>query len=155
MTDERPATPIEDVENQFAILFANSRRMLNRFAATVHPDLHPSGMFLMRMLEKRGPLRPSVIAEHLDVDRSAVSRLIAFVERLGLVTRIADPQDKRAYTVELTDEGRSRLGKLSVEQTGPLRILLKDWPRDDIETFARLLTRLNDDMTTWTRETRP
>jgi DNA-binding MarR family transcriptional regulator len=148
MTDERPTSPIEDVETQFAVLFATSRRMLNRTAATVHPDLHPSGMFLMRMLEKRGPLRPSVIAEHLDVDRSAVSRLIAFVERLGLVTRIADPQDKRAYTVELTDDGRSRLGTLSVEQTGPLRILLRDWPQDDIETFARLLARLNEGLST-------
>ena len=146
MTEDQQTSPIEDVETQFAILFANSRRMLHESARTVHPELHSSGLFLLRMLENRGPLRPSAIAERLEVDRSAVSRLVSFTERLGLVTRLPDPQDKRAFTGALTNEERERFGRLSAEQTGPLRTLLRDWSQDDLETFPRLLARLNDSM---------
>jgi DNA-binding MarR family transcriptional regulator len=137
--------PIQDVENQIAILFSNGRRVVDKATKAVHPDLQPSGLFLLRMLAKRGPLRPSVIADRLEVDRSAVSRLISSVESLGLVTRLADPLDKRAYTVALTGEGQGRLDTTSAGPDGPLRRLLVKWEPEDIANLSRLLARLNDD----------
>jgi DNA-binding MarR family transcriptional regulator len=143
--DDSPADPIHDVETEIATLFANGRRITQKAARTVHPDLHPSGLYLIRMLQKQGPSRPSVIAEYFEVDRSAISRLITSLESLGLIERQADPADKRAQMLALTAEGISRLGHLASSMDSPLRARLKDWAPEDLVTLARLLARLNED----------
>jgi DNA-binding MarR family transcriptional regulator len=119
--------------------------MVQRAAKTVHPQLQPAGLHLLRMLERCGPVRPSEAAERLDVDRSAISRLITSLDALGLIQRTDDPHDKRAYMLALTDEGRSRLSRLASSEDGPLRLILRQWEPEDIESFARLLARLNSD----------
>lgn len=140
--------PIQDAENQITVLFANGRRMTQRAARLVHPELQASGLHVMRILQKRGPLRPSAIAGYLEIDRSAVSRIINPLDAHGLVERVTDPEDRRAFTVSLTEEGATRLGVLSTEPTGPLRAVLSSWDPDDVATLARLLARLNDDAAT-------
>jgi len=48
----------------------------------------------------------SALARELGVDRAAVSRLIAGLEGLGLVSRVSDDRDGRRRPVVLTAEGR-------------------------------------------------
>lgn len=138
--NESPDNPIGDVEAQLSILFSNGRRMIRRAARVVHPDLQPSGLYILQILDRRGPLRPSVVAECLEVDRSAISRLIASVEALGLIERLPDPDDRRAYRIALTDEGKAGLGRLS----WPLKDTLQDWAPDELRMLGRLLRKLND-----------
>lgn len=139
---------IQDVETQMSVLFANGRRLTQRAARMVHPELQTSGLYVMRMLQKHGPLRPSAIAENLEIDRSAVSRIISPLDGLGLVERVTDPGDRRAFIISLTEEGRARLANLSAEPNGPLRSMLAGWNPDDVAALARLLTRLNEETVT-------
>jgi DNA-binding MarR family transcriptional regulator len=131
---------VHDVEAQIAMLFSNGRRIVRQAAHTVHPDLQPMGLYMLRRLLREGPARPSAIAEFLEVDRSAISRLITSVEALGLIERRSDPADKRAYELALTQEGEARLALL----TWPLRGVLDGWEEEDLKEFARLLSRLNE-----------
>lgn len=138
--DEFPDSPIGDVEAQLSILFSNGRRMIRQAARVVHPDLQPSGLYILQILDRRGALRPSTVAECLEVDRSAISRLIASVETLGLIERLPDPDDRRAYRIALTEVGRAGLGRLS----WPLEDVLRDWAPDELRMLGRLLEKLND-----------
>jgi DNA-binding MarR family transcriptional regulator len=65
-------------------------------------------------LEDFGPLSQQQIADGLDADKSQVVRLIDQLERRGLVTRAADPTDRRRHRIALTPTGH----KL-VEQATP------------------------------------
>lgn len=87
-----------------------------------------------------GALRPQEIEKQLLLPQHGVSRLIDRLEKQGLAARRALPDDKRAQTVAITDEGRAMLkrmwpvygaairrlvdGKLGVQEAGQLAGLL-------------------------------
>jgi DNA-binding MarR family transcriptional regulator len=133
------ASPAAQVEAQLSVLFSNGRRIMRDAAKMVHPELQPSGLYILQMLDRRGAMRPSAVADYLEVDRSAVSRLIVSVESLGLVERLSDPDDRRSYRVALTVLAKEGLGRVS----WPLRDALQDWAPDELEVLARLLEKLN------------
>lgn len=130
-----------EVQIQLATLFSASRRFGVRIAQIVHPELQPSGFYLMRMLERCGPSRPSTLAADFAVDRSAMSRLIQALDELGLIERTPDPQDKRAYMLDLTPDGRERLTAARTASGNPIVDAMEDWPIEDVQTFARLIQR--------------
>lgn len=141
MTQDSRTDAVRDVQAHLATLFRESRRYGSQLARMVHPDLHQSGFYLIRMLEKCGPSRPSTLAAELEVDRSAMSRLIQSLDNLGLIERTPDPQDKRAYMLDLTPEGRERLARVRDGLENPVIRSLRTWEEEDVRTFARLLQR--------------
>jgi DNA-binding MarR family transcriptional regulator len=48
----------------------------------------------------------NALAERLDIERTAMGKMVGFLERDGFVTIKPSPQDGRVRIVELTDEGR-------------------------------------------------
>ncbi|HWV36345.1 MAG TPA: MarR family transcriptional regulator, partial [Thermomicrobiales bacterium] len=125
------AEAVREVQVLLSTLFSEGRRFMTEVARTVHPDLSPSGFYLLRMLEKCGPSRPSTLAAHLEVDRSAMSRLIQGLDELGLIQRTPDPQDRRAYMLDLTAEGRERLARVRTAEN-PIARALQDWDETDV-----------------------
>ena len=58
------------------------------------------------MLGQFGPLPSIRIAELAEMDRGAISRAVAALERLDLVRRVQDPGHKRRQAIALTAGGR-------------------------------------------------
>lgn len=56
-----------------------------------------------------GGLHASALADQLRVSRQAVAQAVAALERHGYVSRLPDPVDARARTIELTPRGRQAL----------------------------------------------
>ncbi|MDP9810672.1 DNA-binding MarR family transcriptional regulator [Rhizobium tibeticum] len=48
----------------------------------------------------------NALAERLDIERTAMGKMVGFLERDGFVTIKPSPADGRVRIVELTDEGR-------------------------------------------------
>lgn len=135
---------IREVETEISTFFVNGRNLMKLAAKFVHPGLQPGGLALLRMLGQTGSSRPSAIAECLDIDRSAVSRLIQNLDDLGLIKRTPDPADKRAHMLGLSTYGRERLDALRTEYQSPMRRSLEQWNDDDLAAFNRLLARFNE-----------
>ena len=57
------------------------------------------------VLRCNGALRLSDLAGRMELDASTASRHVRSLEQLGLVRRSADPDDGRAFRVELTEQG--------------------------------------------------
>ncbi len=53
-----------------------------------------------------GPVTQAWLAEHLQMNAPALSKLIDNLESKGLVTRAIDPEDRRRMVITLTGEGR-------------------------------------------------
>jgi DNA-binding MarR family transcriptional regulator len=84
------------------------------------------------------------VATTLDLDHSTVSRLLGEVEADGLLVRAQDTADRRRTTVSLTALGTAVVADATAMTRFFSRLLLADWPRQDVEDLQRLLTRLAD-----------
>jgi DNA-binding MarR family transcriptional regulator len=70
-------------------------------------------LFSALMLIDRNPgLQQSRLGEALGVARSGAMTMVDRLERLGLVERRADPHDRRAYGLFLTNDGERRMQDL-------------------------------------------
>lgn len=64
--------------------------------------------FAIRQLAHVGTMTPSQLADAMHATSGRVSTLLSSMEKKGLVTREADPDDRRVVRVSLTDAGRER-----------------------------------------------
>src|SRR3954447_9978024 len=72
-------------------------------------DLSASAAFAMNRVCREGPIRLTALAAKEGVSQPSMTQLIQRLERLGLVTRIADPDDGRAALIDITQQGHTLL----------------------------------------------
>ena len=82
------------------------------------------------------------VAAMLDLEHSTVSRLLGEMSDDGLVTRGSDTVDRRRTTIALTDLGRAVVADATTMTRFFTRLMLSDWPRQDVEDLTRLMGRL-------------
>lgn len=88
-----------------------------------------------------GPLRVSALAERTLADISTASRQIATLEQHGLVAREADPDDRRASLIHITEAGHAFARDLRERRNAIVRAIVADWPDDDVQQLADLFHR--------------
>tara|TARA_E500000305_G_scaffold75015_1_gene60809 strand:- start:452 stop:883 length:432 start_codon:yes stop_codon:yes gene_type:complete len=94
------------------------------------------------IIGKQAPCKPSAIAKALDMNKSAVTTLVARLETGGFIHRGADKQDGRAQRISLTPKGREAIQK-SVPLTKQANAdLLKGFEPHEVETIERFLTQV-------------
>ncbi len=87
---------------------------LVRVAGLLQPDQELPGLpvslsqaYAIHELDHGEGLSQRDLAARLHLEKSTVSRMIADLERKGLVARDRDPANRRVYRLRLTDEGRA------------------------------------------------
>ncbi|WP_416563542.1 MarR family winged helix-turn-helix transcriptional regulator [Nocardia testacea] len=91
---------------------ATSVRLATAFAAAGMPDLHPRHALQFFPPLLAGGQRVSELAPRIGVTRQATAQVVGTLERGGYLVRVADPTDRRAKLVCLTDRGRAASGVL-------------------------------------------
>jgi DNA-binding MarR family transcriptional regulator len=76
---------------------------------------------VLEQLAATGKLRMADLAEHVHLSQSALSRLIARLERDGLAQRSMCTSDRRSVFTEITDAGRTRYTQARPTQRAVLR----------------------------------
>lgn len=140
-----PPDPYETVAHQLAVLLRKVRAVSRIAAQEVHPDLDPTAYGLLIRLEETGGARLTDLAAYFGVGKPSLSRQVAFLARLGLVTREEAPEDRRSARLVLTAGGAARLQAARRSRRGELRAQLERWPVEDVATFGRLLRKLTDE----------
>ena len=64
---------------------------------------------VLAALAEQSPVAQNALGERLYIDRSTMVAVIDELEAAGRVVRRRNPQDRRAYHLELTDDGRAAL----------------------------------------------
>lgn len=103
--------PLQDQIEDFTNALVSCGNILVREAARMFRPhgITPAQFNVLNLIVIHGRgLRPSEIAEALVVDPASTTYLLKQVEERGWVRRIDDLSDRRAYTVELTVEGRAK-----------------------------------------------
>jgi DNA-binding MarR family transcriptional regulator len=121
-----------------------------RFEALGYTDIRPIHLSVLRELDMDGT-RVTVIAIRAGVSKQAMSLFVQECEKLGLVQRTDDPDDRRAKKVVFTEYGRkfihdtqSVIQEIELEIIATLGVKPVEVLRDSL---ARLGSRLvQDDM---------
>jgi DNA-binding MarR family transcriptional regulator len=99
-----------------------------------------SQMRAMRTLIRRGsPMRMSELAESLGIVRRSATSVVDGLEVLGLVERIADPGDRRAVGVQLTDAGRKVMAEARRRRRTAAGQVLSSLGESDLKVLRSLL----------------
>ncbi|GGD77013.1 hypothetical protein GCM10010985_34490 [Caballeronia grimmiae] len=88
-------------------------------------------------------VRQVALAEHIGIEGPSLVRLLDQLCAAGLVRRDEDPEDKRAKTISLTDEGRAVTARMEERLVSLRERLLRDVSREDLETTLRVLSVFN------------
>ena len=142
MVDEQ----FRQLERELGLLLRRAQASSASISRDVHPDLEPAAYALLALIAATPGIRASDLATTIGVGRGTMSRQLARLGALGLVSRRPDPDDYRGQLLELTDEGRVRFEAAQQARRAFLRNALTAWTADEVEALAVQLGRLNTDL---------
>lgn len=88
-------------------------------------------------------VRQVTLAEHVGIEGPSLVRLLDQLCAAGLVRRDEDPDDRRAKTISLTDEGRAVTAQMEDDLRALRARVLKSATRADLEATLRVLKAFN------------
>lgn len=126
-------------------LFQSSRLINNRlnqtFRSNGYPITHEQWQLLSRLFEKDSQSQQSLAALN-ERDEPSVSRLVANMERNGLVERRPHPTDKRMNLVVLTEESKRMREDYTASAVQTLEEAARGIDRDELAQCMRTLDRI-------------
>jgi DNA-binding MarR family transcriptional regulator len=123
------------------LVITRTARRLRQQAGT---DLGPSQLSALASVERHGPLTPSELARIERIQRPSATRIVARLEEAGLVERVADPTDRRSFTVGINGDGRALMNKLRTRKNAYLARRLRGLDEADLATLDRAAEILED-----------
>jgi DNA-binding MarR family transcriptional regulator len=119
-------------------------RQLSRISGG--PDDGPAMTATQRLalfeLVDSGPLRLNDLAQQMGTSAPTASRAVDALDELGFVERRPDATDRRAITIELTDDGRRSVEERKARVYAAFRPAAAALSPADREQLAELLARL-------------
>jgi DNA-binding MarR family transcriptional regulator len=104
---------VDDVSDYLGYLLHSAFTRAARITARVFgADEHPREAAAIATLNAYGPLSQQQLAKGLDVNRTAMVKLIDRLEARGLVERVRNPADRRAYALHATQAGLASMTEM-------------------------------------------
>jgi DNA-binding MarR family transcriptional regulator len=106
--------------------------------------LSARGWGVLSTLVESGPLTQIELATALAIDRTAMVYLLDQLEQDGLVQRVRNPRDRRAFLIQLTPHGTRLQRKAAAALATATNTLLQPLDHDERTQLRTLLTRIVD-----------
>ena len=114
-------------------------------AAFAAYDVTPSQVRAIRVLDRYGGVRSKELADHLRIAPRSATEVVDALEAKGLVSRSADPHDRRATVVALTDRGHELSEEVRRARGVESERMFERLTRTDRADLARILRKLQED----------
>ncbi|MER6348124.1 MarR family winged helix-turn-helix transcriptional regulator [Streptomyces sp. NPDC001595] len=153
-----PASPeVAEIERAFSrVTYLGTRaRQHERLMAVADVPLDRAAVALLRQIADTEPLRPGELAQRLGVEASHVTRTVQQLEKAGYVTRVPDPDDRRAQRIRLTEAGRRAIDRIRQAGARGIQLALAHWSPEDLGRLATLFHRMVDDFLAHAAEEEP
>ncbi|MFE4583274.1 MarR family winged helix-turn-helix transcriptional regulator [Streptomyces chartreusis] len=147
LPDSPASSEVVEIERALTrITYLSTRaRQHERLMALAGVPLDRAAVALLRQVADSEPLRPGELAARLGVEASHVTRTVQQLQRTGYVTRVPDPQDRRAQRIELTESGRRAIVRVRDAGARGMQLALADWTPEELRQLATLFHRMVDD----------
>lgn len=130
-----------DIEKSIGFLLSKAyQRAWATLREEIEPyDLTPPQFALLSFLWQQDGLTQVELSEKGQIDRSTLGGLIDRLERNGLLERRQHPQDRRAYRIYLTEQGKAMESTLSACAERSLKKFTAGLNDDEIKELRRML----------------
>ena len=98
---------VDDILDEFTFWIVQGRRAMAR--QWCQQDLSMSYVHALALLQAKGSLPMSRLAEHMNVSLPNATGIVGRMEERGLVERTHDQRDRRVVMVRLTDAGAAAM----------------------------------------------
>lgn len=137
MPSVKPNRPASDVAGELRTVVTRLAYWLRTPA--MRSGITPSRLTTLAILDRRGPMRPSALADKLGITAASMSRLSEALGSAGLLRRTPDPDDQRAHRLALTDRGVKALADVRSEGAAELAADIEALAPDDREALLAAL----------------
>jgi DNA-binding MarR family transcriptional regulator len=148
------STDVIEIERALTrIAYLTSRvRQHDRLMAVAGVPLDRAAVALLRQIGDSEPLRPGELAARLGVEASHVTRQVQQLQKAGYVTRVPDPDDRRAQRIELTPAGQGAVDRIREASRQGMQAALEPWSSVELRRLATLFHRMVDDFLAYAAE---
>ena len=120
------------------------RRAFDRRAASLGVT-RAQWKVLFRLTRMPG-LRQVELADMLDVEPITLSRIVDRLEEAGHVERVADPTDRRAWRLQVTEKAKPLVTRLRALGSELVEEAFEGVDRDEIERVREVLAQVRDNV---------
>ncbi|NGO10284.1 MarR family transcriptional regulator [Streptomyces sp. HC44] len=145
-------TEIERALTRIAYLMGRTRQH-DRLMALAGVPLDRAAVALLRQIGDSEPARPGELANRLAVEASHVTRQVQQLEKAGYVTRVPDPEDRRAQRIQITQTGQEAVDRIRETSARGMQMALSGWSPEELRQLATLFHRMVDDFLSYAAET--
>lgn len=96
---------------------------------------------LLVVIERRGPIGVVELADGLGRDHTTISRQVAKLEAMELVTRRGNAEDRRIREALIAPKGKAMTDKLDAARERMGREIFESWSAQDLDDLVRLMGR--------------
>lgn len=107
-----------------------------------HAHVSEAQLMMMRRLAESGGMRQTEIAQLLNIGAPAVSGLVDHFVALGIGERKADPNDRRATVVGLTNKGILLLEQYEADRHKLMRQYTADFTKAEMDSLISACNKL-------------
>jgi DNA-binding MarR family transcriptional regulator len=118
----------------------NDERLIEEAGVLLDRALFP----LLVGIERLGPIGVVDMAERVGRDYTTVSRQVAKLESLNLVSRQKSAQDSRVREAVVTAEGQAMTDRIDDARQRMGRQIFGEWSKEDLDDLVRLMTKFVD-----------
>jgi len=116
---------VDDVA-RLRVALGRISRLLERSIAS--EGLTRTQLSVLGTVRRHGPIGIGELAEIEGVNPTMLSRIVAKLDEIGLISRQPDPDDGRAARVVITSAGAELQARLQQERTDVLSAMLRELP---------------------------
>jgi DNA-binding MarR family transcriptional regulator len=101
---------------------------------------------LLVLVERLGPIGVVELADRVGRDYTTVSRQVAKMEALGLISRQENAVDRRLREAVIAEKGKAMTDRIDEARERIVRSIFAKWDDQEIEDLVRLMRRFADDI---------
>ncbi|WP_313464363.1 MarR family winged helix-turn-helix transcriptional regulator [Achromobacter sp.] len=129
----------------------NRPRNDERLIAEAGVQLDQALFRLLVVIERVGPIGVVDLADRLGRDYTTISRQVAKLERMEMVTRHENSGDRRMRETVVSSKGKAVTDKIDQARERLARGIFQEWPAEDITDLVRLMRKFAEALELGTR----
>lgn len=151
--DTHISAQLKDLHRSLITIVSVMNRPRNdeRLIAEAGVQLDQALFRLLVVIERVGPIGVVDLADRLGRDYTTISRQVAKLERMEMVKRHENPEDRRMRETVVSSKGKAVTDKLDHARERLARGIFQDWAAEDVEDLVRLMRKFAEALERGTR----
>lgn len=101
---------------------------------------------ILKELREHGAMNQKELADACLIDTTTMSRNLDRLEKMGLVKRESNPNCRRSWVIDLTEEGREKADKVLEIFRMTDEIMKAGMTSEELETLEHILDKIEDNL---------